>query len=160
MAQVYSLREVSGLLALLGFGDRRISQRLQLDNGRSPVNTPEVHDVPATGNPSRQGQDLGLGGRLVFGELHLKGDLVATELSSFLVELGGFCPRGIQLAAQFAIATLQHLKETNVLKTFGMEFFPGQPGIGRLLGDQRGSGNPYFAPGEDTGQGTPGNGDN
>ena len=115
MAQVYSLREVSGLLALLGFGDRRISQRLQLDNGRSPVNTPEVHDFPATGNPSRQGQYLGLGGRLVFGELHLKGDLVATELSSFLVELGGFCPRGIQLAAQFAIATLQHLKETNVL---------------------------------------------
>jgi hypothetical protein len=159
MAQVCSLREGSGLLALLGFRGWRIGQRLQLDNGRSPVNTPDIHDFPTAGNPSRQGQNLGLSGRLVFGELHLEGDLVATELSSFLVELGGFCPRGIQLAAQFAIAALQHLKETNVLKTFGMEFFPGQPGIGRLLGDQRGSGNPYFAPGEDTGQDTPGDGD-
>lgn len=120
----------SGLLALRRLLDRRICQRLQLDNGRSPVDTPEIHDFPATGNPSWQGQNLGLGGRLVFGELHLKRNLVATELGCFLVQLGGFGARCIQLAAQFAIASLQHLKETNVLKTFDMEFFPGQPGIG------------------------------
>ncbi|MGV8907666.1 MAG: hypothetical protein ACOH1Y_01685 [Propionicimonas sp.] len=121
---------MSGLLALGRFGDRRICQSLQLDNGRSPVHTPEVHDFPATGYPSRQGHNLGLGGRLVLGELHGQGHLVTTELGGLLVEFGGFGARRIQLATQFAIATLQHLKETNVLKTFGMEFFPGQPGIG------------------------------
>jgi hypothetical protein len=126
----FAVAEESGLLALLGFRGRRIRQRLQLDNGRCPVHTPEVDDSPATGNPSRQGQNLGLGGRLVFGQLHLQGHLVTTKLRSFLVELGGFGARGIQLAAQFAIATLQHLKETNVLNTLDMEFFPGQPGIG------------------------------
>ena len=105
----------SGVLALLGFWDRRIRQCLQLDDGRSPVNTPEVNNFPEPGNASRQGQYLGLGHRLVFGQSHLKGHLVTPELGSFLVELGGFGARGIQLAAQFTIATLQHLKETNVL---------------------------------------------
>ena len=103
------------MLALRGFSDRRICECLQLDDGRSAVDTPEVHDFSASGNASRQGQYLGLGHRLVFGQSHLKGHLVTPELGSFLVELGGFGAGGIQLATQFTIATLQHLKETNVL---------------------------------------------
>ena len=102
-------------MALRGFSDRRICQCLQLDDGWSPVDAPEVHDVAASGNASRQGQYLGFSHRAVLGECYLKGDLVTAELGSFLVELGGFGARGIQLAAQFTIATLQHLKETNVL---------------------------------------------
>ena len=103
------------MLALRRFSDRRICQCLQLDDGRSPVQTPEVHDFSAPGNASRQGQYLGFSDRVMLGELYLKGDLVTAELSSFLVELGRFGARGIQLAAQFTIATLQHLEETNVL---------------------------------------------
>ena len=78
------------MLALRGFSDRRICECLQLDDGRSAVDTPEVHDFSASGNASRQGQYLGLGHRLVFGQSHLKGHLVTPELGSFLVELGGF----------------------------------------------------------------------
>lgn len=112
------------MLALLVICGRRIRQCLQFDNSRRTVDTPEVHDITAAGNAARQGQNLGLGGRLVFGEFHLERDLVTTKLCGFLIELGGFGARGIQLAAQFAIACLQHLKEPDVLKTLGMEFFP------------------------------------
>ena len=110
----------SGVLALLIDGDRRIRESLQFDNGRRAVGTPEVHDVTATGKPARQGQDIGLSGLLMFCELDLERDLVTTKLCGFLIEMGGFGARGIQLAAQFAIAGLQHLKEPDVLKTFGM----------------------------------------
>ncbi len=112
------------MLALLVFRNRRIRQRLQFDNGRCTVNTPQVNDIATAGNAARQGQYLGLCGRLVFGELDLERNLVTTKLRGFLVELGGFGARGIQLAAQFAIACLQHLKEPDVLKTLGMEFLP------------------------------------
>jgi hypothetical protein len=112
------------VLALLAFRNGRIRQRLQFDNGRRTVDTPQVNDIATAGNAARQGENLGLCGRLVFGELNLERDLVTTKLCGFLVELGGFGASGIQLAAQFAIACLQHLKEPDVLKTLGMEFLP------------------------------------
>ena len=112
------------MLAPLAFGNGRIRKCLQFDNRGRTIDTPEVNHVPTPGNAARQGKDLGLCGLLVFGEFHLERDLVTTELCGFLVELGGFGARGIQLAAQFAIACLQHLKEPDVLKTLGMEFLP------------------------------------
>jgi hypothetical protein len=112
------------VLALLVFRKWRIRQCLQFDNGRRTIDTPKINDIATAGNAARQGQNLGLCGRLVFGERNLERDLVTTKLRGFLVELGGFGARGIQLAAQFAIACLQHLKEPDVLKTLGMEFFP------------------------------------
>jgi hypothetical protein len=112
------------VLALLVFRKWRIRQCLQFDNGRRTIDTPKINDIATAGNAARQGKDLGLCGRLVFGELHLERDLVTTKLCGFLIQLGGFGARGIQLAAQFAIACLQHLKEPDVLKTLGMEFLP------------------------------------
>jgi hypothetical protein len=146
------------VLALSSVRDRRIGKCLQFHDGRSPIDAPEVDDLATAGNPTRQGQHLCLGGGMVLGQLDLQRDLVTTKLCGFLVEHGRFCAGGNQLAAQFAIATLQHLKESNVLKPFGMEFFPGPPGIGGLLGHQRGSGNPDFTPGEGTSQETAGDG--
>lgn len=140
------------MLALRRIRDRRVGESLQFDNRRGAVDAPEVDHATTAGNTAWQGQHLCFGRGMVLRQLDLQCNLVAAELRSFLVELGRFCAGSNQFAAQFAIATLQHLKETNVLKTFGMEFFPGPPGIGGLLGDQRGSGNPDFAPGEETGQ--------
>jgi hypothetical protein len=112
------------VLALLAFRYRGVRKGLQFHDGGRTVDTPEVDDVVASGNTARQGQNLRLGGSPVFGQLNLERDLVTTELCSFLIELGCFGARGIQLAAQFTIAGLQHLKETDVLDTFGMEFLP------------------------------------
>lgn len=112
------------MLALLVFRNGRIRQRLQFDNSRRSVDTPQVNDIASTRNTSRQGQNLCLCCSLVLGELNLERDLVTTKLCGFLVELGGLGAGGIQLAAQFAIACLQHLKEPDVLKTLGMEFLP------------------------------------
>jgi len=112
------------VLAPLVFRDGRIRQRLQFDNGRRTIDAPQVNDIAPARNTARQGQNLGLCGSLVFSEFHLERDLVTTKPCGFLVELGGFGARGIQLAAQFAIACLQHLKEPDVLKTLGMEFLP------------------------------------
>ncbi len=112
------------MLALLVLRNGRIRQRLQFDDGRRTVDTPQVNDIATAGNAARQGQNLSLCGSPVFGELNLERDLVTTKLCGFLIELGGFGARGIQLAAQFAIACLQHLKEPDVLKTLGVEFLP------------------------------------
>jgi hypothetical protein len=109
------------VLALLVFGYRRVCQRLQFDDSGSPIDTPEIDNVTASGNAAWQGQNLCLGCSLTFGELDLQRNLVTTKLCSLLIELGGFGARRIQLAAQFTIAGLQHLKQTDVLHTLGME---------------------------------------
>ncbi len=118
---------MSGLLAARFRIAGRVRQRLQLDHGRSPVHTPHVDGIAASGNPAWQGQHLGLGGLLVFGQLDQQGDFVAAELGSFLVEFCGLGARCVQFAAELTIAALQYLEEANVLKPFGMEFFPGPP---------------------------------
>ena len=115
------------MLALGSIRDRRVGERLQFDDGRGAVDAPEVDHVAAARNASRQGQHLCFGGGMVLGQLDLQCNLVTAQLRSLLVELGGFCSGSNQFAAQFAIAALQHLKEANVLKTFGMELFPGPP---------------------------------
>ena len=62
---------MSGVLALLRFGNRRVRQRLQFHDGGGSVDTPEVDNVAASGNAAWQGKYLCLGGGPVFGELDL-----------------------------------------------------------------------------------------
>lgn len=141
----------SGVLALLRAVCRRIGQGLQFDDGRCRVTVPHVSGVAVSGNPAWQGQHLCFDGGLLLGELQLESRLVAPQLGGMDGEPGCLGPGLVQLAAQFAIAALQHLKEPDVLKTLGMQFFPHPPGIGGLLSHHRGSSHPDFAPGEDAG---------
>lgn len=149
-------RDSSGVLALLAFGDRRIRQRLQLDHRRRAIAVPDIDCLPTSGYPAWQGEYLGFGGCLLLGQLHQQRGFVTTELGNILREPGGLGAGSGQFAAQVAISALQHPKEPDVLKTFGMQFVPCPPGIGGLLSQHRGSGDPDFAPCEDTGRGAPG----
>lgn len=146
-------------MALLGRRSRWIRQCLQLEHRGSPIGAPQVHAIAIAGIAAWPGEHIGLHRCLLLGQLKLQGDLVAAEPGSLLVEVGGFGSSRVQLAAEPDIPSLHQLKETNVLESFDMEFFPYPPGIGGRLSHQRGSGGPNFAPGEATGQDTPANRD-
>ncbi len=127
---------------------RRIRQSLQFDDGRSPVPIPQVDRVAPSGNPTWQGEHLGFFGCPRRVQLGDQRNLVAPELSSFLIEPGGFGPGRVQFAAQLAIAALQYLKKPDVGQAFGMQMVTGPPGIGGLLSKHGRSGDPDFAPRE------------